>query len=617
MPNGGAHRQAQAAQYAGSAPRRAQASFRDLGHLRRLFPYLKHYRWPLLATITGFFLIRLFDGTVPLFIKYAVDSITEGNPSLMLPAIGIFIAVTCRYLLFVFSRRLMRRISIALCYDLRKRLYRHVQKQGPTFFNKYSTGDIMSRAINDINLVRRLAAFAFVTILTFMFSVSIALIFMFSLAPSLTLLVIPPLPLVALVAFKMSRTLFPYVRDQQMAMGQVTGYVQENLNGIRTIQAMAQEEVEIRRFGKVSTEYADLVFRATRFRALMNVIMPLMTTALPVIIIGYGGSLVLSGEISVGTFTAFFSYLLMLTGPVRMIGMTLSNLTTGAAGTARLFEVLDYEPEIRDQPDANVPASLEGHLQIRKLSYSYPGAIREALTDISIDIRAGETIAFLGPVGCGKSTLLKSLVRLIDTPAGTVLLDGHDIREYPLGRLRRDITLILQDPFLFSDTLRLNVTYDDPSREDKPIWTATDAASLSENIRDFPLQLATIVGERGITLSGGQKQRATLARGLIRKATILAMDDCFSSVDTETEEEILSGLQRLRKGKTTLLISHRVSTARHADRIFIIDAGRIVESGSHAELLRLGGYYADLEAIQSNQDQDRKRKAKLLHDLVD
>jgi ATP-binding cassette subfamily B protein len=431
------------------------------------------------------------------------------------------------------------------------------------------------------------------------------------------LFVIPPLPVVALVAFKMSRTLFPYVREQQIAMGQVTSYVQENLNGIRTIQAMSQEEVEIQRFSTVSTEYADLVFRATRFRAMMNVVMPLMTTALPVIIIGYGGSLVISGEISVGTFTAFFSYLLMLTGPVRMIGMTLSNLTTGAAGTARLFEVLDYEPEIRDQPKANVPASIEGHLQIKGLSYSYPGANRSALENISIDIEAGETIAFLGRVGCGKSTILKSLVRLIDTPEGTVLLDGHDIRDYPLGRLRQDVTLILQDPFLFSDTLRLNVTYDDPSRMDEPIWTATDAASLSASIREFPMQLATIVGERGITLSGGQKQRATLARGLIRKAAVLAMDDCFSSVDTETEEEILAGLKRLRKGKTTLLISHRVSTARHADRIFIIDGGRIVESGSHAELLRKGGYYADLEAIQSNQDQDRQRKAKLLHDLVE
>jgi|TARA_B100000315_G_scaffold78674_1_gene72055 ATP-binding cassette subfamily B protein len=615
MPNG--HHSAQSAQYTANAPRRADATFRDLGHLQRLFPYLRRYAWALAATIFGFLLTRLFDAAVPLFLKLAVDSISDGDPKLLLPAAGIIATVICRYGVFVYARRLMRRIAIAVCYDLRKRLFKHIQKQGPAFFNVYPTGDIMSRAINDINLVRNVIAWGVVSIMTFLFSVSIAMVFMFYLSPTLSLMVIWPLPIVAYVAFRMSRILFPYIREQMMAIGEVTSYVQENLNGIRTIQAMAQEEAEIKRFTAVSTKYADLVYRATKYRAIMNVIMPMMTTILPVIIIGYGGSLVLSGDISVGTFVAFFSYLLMLTGPVRMIGMSLSMLTMGAAGTARLFEVFDYEPEINDDLSAEVPDRIQGHVEIRNLTYTYPGAHQSALTDISIDIEPGETIAFLGRVGCGKSTLLKSLVRLIDTPADTVLLDGHDIRRFPLERLRKDITLILQDPFLFSDTLRLNVTYDDPSRQDKPIWAATDAASMSETIREFPLQLATIVGERGITLSGGQKQRATLARGLIRRAPVLAMDDCFSSVDTETEEEILSGLQRLRKGKTTLLISHRVSTVRHADRIFVIDEGRVLESGTHEELLDLGGYYADLEAIQSNQDQDRQRKAKLLQDLED
>lgn len=615
MPNG--HHSAQSAQYTANSPRRADPTFRDLGHLQRLFPYLGRYAWAWVATMFGFLLTRLLDATIPLFLKHAVDSIDTPNPSLFWPAVGIIGVVICRYGVFVFARRLMRRISIAVCYDLRKRLFKHVQKQGPAFFNQYPTGDIMSRAINDINLVRNVIAWGLVSIMTFIFSVSIAMIFMFYQSPTLSLTVLWPLPIVAYVAFRMSRILFPYIREQMMAIGEVTSYVQENLNGIRTIQAMAQEEAEIKRFAAISTKYADLVYRATKYRAIMNVIMPLMTTILPVIIIGYGGSLVLSGDISIGTFVAFFSYLLMLTGPVRMIGMSLSMLTMGAAGTERLFEIFDYEPEINDDLLGDVADKIQGNLQLRNLSYTYPGANQSALTDITIDIKAGETIAFLGRVGSGKSTLLKSLVRLIDTPAGSVLLDGQDIRTYPLARLRQEITLILQDPFLFSDTLRLNVTYDDPSRKDEPIWAATDAASIAQTIREFPLQLATIVGERGITLSGGQKQRATLARGLIRKAAVLAMDDCFSSVDTETEEEILSGLQRLRKGKTTLLISHRVSTVRHADRIFVMDAGRIVESGSHTELLLEGGYYADLEAIQSNQDQDRQRKAKLLHDLED
>lgn len=612
MPNG----YHSSGQYARPNPR-ATSSFRDLGHLKRLFPYLSRYRWVLTSAMAGFLLTRVTDATIPLFLKFAVDSITEGDPKLVLPALGIVGAVIVRYGVFVYARRLMRRIAIAVCYDLRKRVFHHVQRQGPAFFNQFPAGDLMSRSINDINLVRNLISWGVVSIMTFVFSVSVALVFMFSLSPSMTILVTIPLPLVGFVAYRMSKVLFPYIGEQMQGIATITEFVQENLNGIRTIQAMAQERSEVKRFTDVSTEYADLVYRATKYRALMNVIMPLMTTAMPVVIIGYGGTLVLSGEITIGTLTAFLSYLLMLTGPVRMVGMSLSMLTMGAAGSERIFEVLDYEPEIENIPDKQVPAAIEGHVEFKGLGYTYPGATQPALSDISIDIKPGETIAFLGQVGSGKSTLLKSLVRLIDTPENTVLLDGHDIRDYPLGRLREEVVLILQDPFLFSDTLRLNLTYDDPTREDKPIWEATDAASISRAIREFPMQLATIVGERGITLSGGQKQRATLARGLIRKAAVLAMDDCFSSVDTETEEEILSGLKRLRHGKTTLLISHRVSTVRHADRIFIIDNGRISESGTHAELLALGGYYADLEAIQSNQDQTRERKAKMLSKLQD
>jgi ATP-binding cassette subfamily B protein len=469
--------------------------------------------------------------------------------------------------------------------------------------------------VNDINMVRRLMRMGWINIVRFVLAVSIGLAFMFSLAPQLTIFVVIPIPFVGIVAYIMSRRLFPYMRDQMASMSAVTSFVQENLNGIRTIQAAAQEDEEIKRFSDVSTNYVTLVYRATRFRAIMNIIMPYLTAIAPVITLGYGGSLVLQGEISLGTFAAFFSYLTMITGPVRMLGMSLSTFTSAAASTQRLFEVLDFAPEIKDEPTQDLPESFEGHLELRNLTYTHPGSPEPALLDIDIDVQPGETIAILGRVGSGKSTMLKALVRLINTPKGTVFLDGHDVCDYPLHQLREVITLIPQDPFLFSETLRSNLTYDEPTRADEPIWGASNAASLTEAIRQFPLQLLTIVGERGITLSGGQKQRATLARGLIRRAAVLAMDDCFSSVDTETEEKILSGLQELRKGKTTVLISHRVSTARHADRIFVMDNGRIIESGSHQQLLALGGYYANLEAVQSNQDQDRARKAKLLHDI--
>ena len=296
----------------------------------------------------------------------------------------------------------------------------------------------------------------------------------------------------------------------------------------------------------------------------MNLVMPLLTAVSPVIIVFYGGTLVLQGEITLGTFAAFFGYVMLVTGPVRMFGMSLSTFTAGAAGTERIYDVLDYEPEIRDEPNENIPEQIHGRLVFKNLTYHHPGASRPTLKDISIDIETGETIAFLGRIGSGKSTILKSVVRLINTPEGQVFIDGHDICEFPIKRLRTVATLVPQDPFLFSETIRVNLTYDDPERPNRPIWNAADAAVMTETIRAFKEGLETAVGERGLTLSGGQKQRSTLARGLIREAPILLMDDCFSSVDTQTEEQILAGLQRFASGKndTTYFASRIYSPSR-------------------------------------------------------
>ena len=600
-------------------PRHERSSFKHLGHLKHLGTYFHRYGWVLAFAVIGLLVTRILDAIVPLFMKTAIDSLADEAiaPNVMWPAIGIMVVVAVRFGIFVFSRRVMRRVSISVAYDLRKKIFNHVQFQGPGFFNRFGTGDLMSRAINDINMVRMVVSFGAVNIILFVFTIATALYFMIDLSPELTLWVVLPLPLVAIVGFVMARQMFPYYRDQQEAMAAVTAFTQENLNGIRTIQAMAQEESEIERFNRVSTHYAKMVYRTTRYNAYVGLVMPLLTTASPVIIIFYGGSLVLSGEITLGTFMAFFSYMMMVVWPVRMIGMSLSMFMAAAAGTQRIFEVLLHETEIEDTPADNLPGEIGGHLEFRDLTFSHQGAPNPTLEDVAIDVPAGATIALLGRVGSGKSTVLKSAVRLVDTPRGTVFIDGHDICDYPIRDLRRIATLVPQDPFLFSTTLQENLTYDEPERDIARIWDAANAAGLSEAISDFHDGLETMVGERGQTLSGGQKQRATLARGLVRDAPILLLDDCFSSVDTETEERILSGLARLRGGRTTILISHRVSTARHANRIFIIEDGRISESGTHDELIALGGYYADLAAIQSDQDADRDRKARLISNLED
>lgn len=593
------------------------SSFKHLGHLKRLFPYLKQFAWILVFSLIGLLVVRAMMMYVPQFMLTAVDSLAyeEIEPNYVMPALGILAIVILQSGIYIATRWALRRVSIAITYDLRKRFFDHVQFQGPTFFNRFGTGDLMSRAVNDVRMVRMAASFGWVMIMQTMMTFIMGLSYMLVMAPALTGWALIPLPLVGIIGWVMARGMYPYYRERQEAMAAVTSFAQENLNGIRTIQAMAQEDHEIVRFNRSSTVYAQKCYRAARYQALMGVAMGSLSTVSPLIIMFYGGLLVLAGELTVGTWTAFSFYLGMVTMSVTSIGHSLSMFVAAAAGTERLFEVLDTEPEVVDDPHFRPDAPIEGRLEFRGFSYRHPGAPRPTIRNIDLQVGAGETVALLGRIGAGKSTILKAAVRLLDTPKGSVFLDGHDVCDFPVRKLREVVTLVPQDPFLFSATLRENLTYDDPSRTDDPISDAVEAAGLEPTIRDFTNGLDTFVGERGITLSGGQKQRATLARGLIRDAKVLLLDDCFSSVDTETEDRILSGLERLRGSKTTLLISHRVSTARHADRIYVVDNGRILETGTHEQLLAKDGYYAELEAVQSNQERDRSRKSQLLHDL--
>ena len=596
---------------------RERSSFKHLGHLKRLFPYLNQFAWILAFSLVGLIVVRAMMMYVPQFMRTAIDSLADPaiEPNYVIPALGILIIVITQAGIYIATRWALRRVSIAITYDLRKRFFDHVQFQGPTFFNRFGTGDLMSRAVNDLRMVRMAASFGWVMIAQTFMTFFMGLGYMLWMAPSLTGWALIPLPFVGIVGWVMARGMYPYYRERQEAMAAVTSFAQENLNGIRTIQAMAQEDHEIDRFNRSSTVYAQKCYRATRYQAFMGVAMGSLSTISPLIIMFYGGMLVLAGELTVGTWTAFAYYLAMVTMSVTSIGHSLSMFVAAAAGTERLFEVLDAEPEVVDDPHFQPDAPIEGRLEFRSFSYRHPGAPRPTISNIDLHVDAGETVALLGRVGSGKSTILKAAVRLLDTPKGSVFLDDHDVCDFPVRRLREIVTLVPQDPFLFSATLRENLTYDDPDRPDEPIWDAVEAAGLEPTIREMAEGLETIVGERGITLSGGQKQRATLARGLIRDAKVLLLDDCFSSVDTETEDRILSGLERLRGSKTTLLISHRVSTARHADRIYVVDNGRILETGSHEELLAKDGYYAELEAVQSNQELDRTRKSRLLHDL--
>jgi len=579
-------------------------------HLKRLLPYLSRYKVPFWGGMFGLVVARVFEAFIPLYLKDAIDSIAAGRPRLAMPALVILCLVTARFISIIASRRLIRRIGMMVAYDLRKRFYAHVQKHGPAFFARYPTGDLMARAINDIQLIRQLVGQGTRAVVVMVFCAAVGLFFMVRLSPSLTLLLLPPLPIITLVTYYFSKQIFARSMDVQQGFSELSEHVQENLNGIRTVQAQAQEDAEIDRFEKISRKYADNYVRLIRKNSMLSSLMPVLGAICQIIILGYGGSRVLAGEISVGAFAAFFWYLNMVLWPVRDAGNMLTLWQRGATGAQRLFEVLDEQPEIVDQPAADVPPLLSGEIELRGLSYKYPYTDKPVLQDISLKIRAGETIAIFGRVGAGKSTLLKLFVRLLDPPPGTLFLDGYDIRSYPLAQVRDQIALVLQDPFLFAESLRTNVTYDKPDRPLERVWGAAEAADLRDTILTFPDQIETVVGERGVTLSGGQKQRLTLARGLIRNTPILILDDCFSSVDTETEERILRRFEKRNRNRTVILVSHRVSTIRNADRIVVLEGGRIAEIGSHEELISRGGLYAHIEQSQNQRGQliERLRK---------
>lgn len=581
-------------------------------HLKRLLPYINRYKVPFWGGMIGLLIARVFEAIIPLFLRDGIDSIAAGEPDLAVPALAIVGCVTARFLSIISSRRLIRRIGMIVAYDLRKRVYTHIQKQGPGFFARHGTGDLMARAVNDIQLIRQLIGSWSRSVVVLFFCAAVGLFFMIRLSPSLALLILPPLPIISLTAYFFSRRIFKYSVAVQEGFAELADFAQENLNGIRTVQAQVREDEEIRRFDEVSTRYADNNLALIRTNSKIGSWMPALGAMCQIVVLGFGGSRVLAGEISVGTFVAFFWYLNMVMWPVRDAGNMVTMFQRGASGAQRLFEILDSEPEIVDQPSGKAPESIAGEIEFRNLSFTYPLAENAALQSISFNIKAGETIAVFGRIGSGKSTLLKLFVRLLDPPPGSLFIDGHDVHDYPLSQIRDQIVLVLQDPFLFADTLRVNISYDDLKRPLDEVWSAAKAADLIDMILRFPDRMETIVGERGVTLSGGQKQRVTLARGLILGASMMILDDCFSSIDTETEANILRRLKRRRTGLTTLLVSHRVSTVRHADRIIVLDAGRIAEIGTHEELISGGGLYAHVERVQSRKHEllemsDRKQ----------
>ena len=569
-----------------------------MASLWRIRSFVNPYRRRLLLGIIAFGVARIFEALVPVLTAVAINQIAEGDYQVGWPVAGIFVAVIARYLVVTVARFNVRRVGLTVAFDLRQSFYQRLQLQGSEFFAEYSIGDMMTRAVADITLIQRLISWGTILGIILVYATVVGFSFMLYYSPTLTLLLLPPMPFVFFYAQRSARKMGVASADVQQRLSDLGAHTQENLSGIRTIQAMVQEDNEIRRFAKTNQAYADAFYTQGQINSAMTAWMPTLAAICSLTIIGYGGNLVINGTLPIGDFVAFCMFVNMVVQPFRVAGFIVNLFQRAGVASARLFEVFDRQPEIFDRPKNNAPAEIKGTIRIKDLSYRYPNSKELVLDGINLDVNPGDTVAIMGRVGAGKTTLLKQIVRLVDPAPNRIFIDDTAVDEYPLTQLRAQVALVPQDPFLFAEPLKDNLTYDDPARTLDAIWQAATSADLKETIEGFPEQLDTLIGERGVTLSGGQKQRATLARGLIRNSPVLILDDCFSAVDTETEEHILSELKRIRRNQSTLLVSHRVSTARHADQIVVLDRGKIIERGSHEELLAEDGYYAELERVQ-------------------
>ncbi len=566
----------------------------------RILGYVRPYLWWMVLAAVGMVAMVTLNMVIAWLTKRVIDEalIMEQHHLLVPLSLSVVGVAAVRGVAAFLQRYSMEYVAQHVIYDMRSQLYQHLQRLSFSYYDNMRTGQLMARVTGDVEMLRRVIGFGIISLLSNVFRFIIVLVLVLSLHWRLALVSMILMPLLVFTVLQFSSKVRPAYRDIQAQLATLTSTLQENVTGVRVVRAFAQEEVEKDGFKEENYEYFRKEIRATKLMAFYFPLINFLSQMATVVVVSYGGIEVMQGRLSVGELVAFNAYLLMLIMPLRMVGWIVNMYQRGIASGERIFEILDEPILIREKPNARELESIEGHVRLEDIYFTYPDSSKPVLVDINIEARPGQVIALLGGTGSGKSTLVSLIPRFHDPSSGRVLIDGYDARDMTLPSLRQQVGVVMQDTFLFSASIGDNIRYGRPEATQEEVEQAARAARMHDFIMTLPDGYETLVGERGMGLSGGQKQRVAIARTLLINPAILILDDATSSVDTETEHMIQQALATLMEKRTTFVISQRLSSIKDADEIIVLEDGHVAQRGTHEELMKTGPRYQEIYQLQ-------------------